>query len=204
MQADYYRQEDRSGVRRFTLPRNTLEQFLSELNETHRLMAKDSDASRWCLLQFMSVRLILWGTMSESSSVSLFFFCLSTWLCLCVGHVLLSSHFLVSLYNTPLFRPWPFLNMHSCLYFWSCGLVKHHQSLPKYCSNSKFTSTIAKSSSNPWMCSWSAPFTKDASRGDMCRLETARYPRMQGRAQKFWGAVALTWKKGSNLDWMKN
>jgi len=46
MQADYYRQEDRSGVRRFTLPRNTLEQFLSELNETHRLMAKDSDASR--------------------------------------------------------------------------------------------------------------------------------------------------------------
>ncbi len=35
----------------------------------------------------------------------------------------------------------PFLNMRSCLYLCSCGLVKRHQSSPKYCSNSKFTSS---------------------------------------------------------------
>ncbi len=34
----------------------------------------------------------------------------------------------------------PFLNMRSCLYLCSCGLVKRHQSSPKYCSKSKAVS----------------------------------------------------------------
>uniref|UniRef100_A0A672MUU8 Clathrin interactor 1-like n=1 Tax=Sinocyclocheilus grahami TaxID=75366 RepID=A0A672MUU8_SINGR len=40
------------------------------------------------------------------------------------------------------------------------------------------SSYLAKYSSNPRMCFCSAPFIKDASRGDLCELEAARYPRM--------------------------
>ncbi len=42
---------------------------------------------------------------------------------------------------------WPFLNMPSCLVLCSCGLVKHHQSSPKFCSIQ--SSHLAKYSSNP-------------------------------------------------------
>ncbi len=58
--------------------------------------------------------------------------------------ILLSRPWTVSMFVfLPMCSQWPrpFLNMRSCLYLCSCGLVKRHQSSPKYCSNSKFTSS---------------------------------------------------------------
>ncbi len=71
---------------------------------------------------------------------------------------------------------WPFLNMRSCLYLCSCGLVKRHQSSPKYCSNSKFTSSQIQLKSPD--VSLLRPFYQGCIRGDLCELEAARYPRM--------------------------
>ncbi len=70
----------------------------------------------------------------------------------------------------------PFLNMRSCLYLCSCGLVKRHQLSPKYCSNSKFTSSQVQLKSPD--VSLLRPFYQGRIRGDLCELEAARYPRM--------------------------
>ncbi len=64
--------------------------------------------------------------------------------------------------------------MRSCLYLCSCGLVKRHQSSPKYCSNSKFASSeVQLKSLDVFLL---RPFIKDASRGDLCNLRQPGIP----------------------------
>ncbi len=84
------------------------------------------------------------------------------------------AHFVCLPYKT--LNSWLFLNMRSCLYLCSCGLVKRHQSSPKYCSNSKFTSSQVQLKSPD--VSLLRPFYQGCIRGDLCELEAARYPRM--------------------------
>ncbi len=61
----------------------------------------------------------------------------------------------------------------TCVLVDLCNVISHRQSTVPIQS-----SHLAKYSSNPWMCSCPAPFIEDASRGDLCELEAARYPRM--------------------------